>query len=111
MRLIDADALRAEWLRAVGEYTANEILGSIDDMPTIPQEMSAREYVRERDRMCAHHNAFCDDCPVLPERMEGEKVLHNCPIWTMRDHEKAVAIVEKWAQEHPEGGESCGQID
>jgi ssDNA-binding Zn-finger/Zn-ribbon topoisomerase 1 len=68
----------------------------------VPQEMSVREYVRERDRMCAHHNAFCDDCPVLPERMEGEKVLHNCPIWTMRDPEKAVAIVEKWAREHPE---------
>lgn len=33
-RYIDVDKLREEWLGCLGEYTANEILNSIDDQPT-----------------------------------------------------------------------------
>lgn len=94
MRLIDADALRAEWLEAVGEYTANEILGSIDDIPTVPHEMSAREYLHTTRRMCIYYEA-CILCPAFGIAC-GKLDVEDSAI------EQAVAIVEKWAQEHPE---------
>ena len=35
MRLIDADALCEEWLYENGMFEPNDVLGSIDDQPTI----------------------------------------------------------------------------
>ena len=35
MRIIDADALREEWLYENGMFEPNDVLGSIDDQPTI----------------------------------------------------------------------------
>lgn len=98
MRLIDADELRAEWLGAVGEYTAHEILGSIDDMPIIPQEMSVVEFFAEYRRMCEYIGR-CATCPIMEiavvPRMPCRYLAYEYP-------DKAAAIVEKWAREHPE---------
>lgn len=110
MRLIDADTLRAEWLEAVGEYTANEILGSIDDIPTASHEMTAVEYFKEKARMKA---ILLEECKKRVQCREP-----NCRIcqWSYRDRvpdsnferenpQQAVSIVEQWAREHPERSE------
>lgn len=73
-----------------------------EDAPAVPHEMTAREFARDRNRMCLFHFSFCNGCTVLPERMECGEVIHDCPLWTLRDPDKAIAIVEKWAREHPE---------
>lgn len=51
MRLIDADALRNEWLDKAGKFEPNDVLDSIDYAPTI----DAVEVVRCKD--CKHRDA------------------------------------------------------
>lgn len=73
----------------------------IAGVPAVPREMTAREYVKARSRMCdaqyelfgsdEHDMTACIECP-LEDYCEGVK----------KDAEAEVAIVEKWAREHPE---------
>lgn len=53
--------------------------------------MDAVKYLRELARMCAEY-ALCKGCPA------GRGV---CKEMEVKEPEKIVAIVEKWAKEHP----------
>ena len=59
--------------------------------------MDAVKFIEERKRMCYGHP--CAGCPLFAvHRLE---YLPDCNEWCM-DHPKAsVAVVEKWADEHP----------
>lgn len=54
--------------------------------------MDAVKYLREFARMCADYS-ICKGCPI------GDR---ECRIMEAQEPEKIVAIVEKWAKEHPE---------
>lgn len=58
-----------------------------DDIPAVPQEMSAREYEKAFQRITY------EDVETYRAWWEA---IHD------EDWERAVAIVEKWAREHPE---------
>ena len=53
--------------------------------------MDAVKYFEERERMCKTYPT-CEGCPLEP------KDEYDC----IKDSVKAVAIVEKWAEEHPQ---------
>ncbi|MBQ1892901.1 MAG: hypothetical protein II155_02220 [Clostridia bacterium] len=81
------------------------VLYMLSTEPAVPQEMTVSEFARVRNRMCLFHFPFCNGCTVLPERKECGEVIHDCPLWTLRDTDKAVAVVKEWAREHPERSE------
>ena len=56
--------------------------------------MDAVEYLKTLRRMC---NAECTKCEFGARR----SVFETCPGWQKKHPEEAVAIVEKWASEHP----------
>lgn len=56
--------------------------------------MDAVEFVKTLGRMC---NAECIRCEFWKRRSGGE----SCTSWQKNHPEEAVAIVEKWAAEHP----------
>lgn len=56
--------------------------------------MDAVEFVKTLGRMC---NAECIRCEFWKRRSSGE----SCTSWQKNHPEEAVAIVEKWAKEHP----------
>lgn len=56
--------------------------------------MDAVEYLKTLCRMC---NCECLKCEFTKARREFE----TCPVWQKNHPEEAVAIVEKWAKEHP----------
>ncbi len=68
-------------------------------LSTVPQEMSAREYIKQQFRMCMTQSdgVKCEGCPLSPS-VTGE----YCDTYEVLHPDQAVAIVEKWAQEHPE---------
>lgn len=83
--------------RAYG-YDAVCILSALREIPAAPQPMSAVEYARSFARMCRSHT--CGKCPFH----ESEKFsAASCVKFEGEYPEEAVAIVQKWAQEHPEG--------
>lgn len=53
--------------------------------------MDAVKYLREISRMCTKYE-ICEGCPI---GHEGRKIME------VQEPEKIVAIVEKWAKEHP----------
>lgn len=56
--------------------------------------MDAVEYLKTLDRMC---HCECLKCEFRKVRSGIE----TCPIWQRTHPDEAVAIVEKWAKEHP----------
>lgn len=56
--------------------------------------MDAVEFVKTLGRMC---NVECIRCEFWKRRSSGE----SCAYWQKNHPEEAVAIVEKWAKEHP----------
>ena len=56
--------------------------------------MDAVEYLKTLDRMC---HCECLKCEFRKVRSGIE----TCPVWQRTHPEEAVAIVEKWAKEHP----------
>ena len=94
-----------KWSTVLAERSAFK--HDVADAPAVPQEMSAREYIREYRRMCDFYFGKpstdggvrgCGDCPG---RLNGKK---NCIFSPTRD-ESSIPIVEEWAQEHPEVSE------
>lgn len=65
-------------------------------------EMKALEYLREKNRMTESKNGkcgiFCRDCPLSSTNNGTEKL---CSVLETNYLEKTVAIVQKWAEEHP----------
>ena len=60
------------------------------------KEMTAVEYLKEKRRMCRTIK-WCDNCPM-------NSVVNNenmCAWIELKNPEEAVAIVQKWAEEHP----------
>ena len=55
--------------------------------------MDAVKYLKERKRMCDSYNNMCDGC--------GFGKVPKCNRTEDDNPEKAVAIVEKWSDEHP----------
>lgn len=74
-------------------------IGAMAFISAVPQSMSAVEYIKQQDRMCMTQSdgAKCEGCPLSPS-VTGE----YCDTYVGLHPEKAVAILEKWAQEHPE---------
>lgn len=65
-------------------------------------EMTAREFFEEFRRMCQTVDG-CSDCHIIDmERCEG----YPCRYRAYLNPKEAVAIVEKWAREHPERSEN-----
>ena len=56
--------------------------------------MDAVKFVKTLGRMC---NVECIRCEFWKKRSSGE----SCASWQKNHPEEAVAIVEKWAKEHP----------
>lgn len=56
--------------------------------------MDAVEFLKTLGRMC---NAECIRCEFWKRKSGGE----SCTSWQKNHPEEAVAIVEKWAKEHP----------
>ena len=78
MRLIDADALRDDWLEH-GEneyvYDTNAMLDSIDAQPTI----EAVPVVHGRWEKHGKHDWWCTACKIgVPYSFTGFNYCHNC---------------------------------
>lgn len=56
--------------------------------------MDAVKYVKTLSRMC---NVECTKCEFWKRRSNFE----SCIVWQKEHPEEAVAIIEKWAKEHP----------
>lgn len=59
-------------------------------------EMTALEFLKCKDRIC--RTCACNVCPIWrsrPDQSEG------CGIFLRKYPEKAIAIVQKWSEEHP----------
>ena len=86
------------------EQTIEHIHENISKIPTVPQPMSAVEYIREYRRMCNFHfgkpaiDDGWDGCGCCPGRLNGKK---NCIFSPTRD-ESSIPIVNAWAKEHPD---------
>lgn len=59
--------------------------------------MDAVKFIQERKRMCKDRT--CATCPLFAVHQLG--VLSDCKEWCMDHPEASVAVVEKWAEEHP----------
>lgn len=98
----------------LGTLIANYVVGNltkealdlytqeINAITSAPQEMTAREYIKQQFRMCMTQSdgVKCEGCPLSPS-VTGE----YCDTYEVLHPEQAVAIVEKWAREHPEVSE------
>lgn len=70
--------------------------------PTVPHEMTAREYAIARRRLCnAHLNAVTQCIDEFVTRCAGCLIEDYCE-GAKDDVDEEIAIVEAWAQEHPE---------
>lgn len=77
----------------------NTIERVFDALKAVPQEMSAREFLKARNRLCAsYESGACSECPLYAWCGDDEV------IWDM----KLLSIVDKWVQEHPERSEDNG---
>ena len=79
-----------------------EMLDELENLsPAVPQEMSAVEFFAEYRRMCEYIGR-CATCPFMEIAVAPRT---PCRYLAYAYPEKAVAIVEKWAREHPERSE------
>lgn len=64
--------------------------------------MDAVKYLNDKRRMCAFEN--CLTCPITVKVTSGKYVSNvvSCASFIASYPEETVAIVEKWAKEHPE---------
>lgn len=61
--------------------------------------MDAVEFLKEQYRMCEALNSHCEECGLS---YVNNKTDHVCGDFIKKHPEEAVAIVEKWAKEHPQ---------
>ncbi len=59
--------------------------------------MDAVKFTQERKRMC--NGRLCADCPLFA--VHQLRCLLYCKEWCMDHPDASVAVVEKWAAEHP----------
>lgn len=60
--------------------------------------MDAVEFLEEQYRMCEALNSHCEECGLS---YTNNKTDHVCGDFIKRHPEEAVAIVAKWAKDHP----------
>ena len=60
--------------------------------------MDAVEFLEEQYRMCEALNSHCEECGLS---YVNNKTDHVCGDFIKRHPEEAVAIVAKWAKDHP----------
>ena len=60
--------------------------------------MDAVEFLEEQYRMCEALNSHCEECGLS---YANNKTDHVCGDFIKRHPEEAVAIVAKWAKDHP----------
>ncbi len=95
---------RSDVLAMAAEYECedyNDMAVSVDDIndiPAVPQPMSAVEYARGRAQMCRSHS--CSKCPFSESERKFGVV--SCVKFEAEFPKEAVTIVQKWAQEHHE---------
>lgn len=61
--------------------------------------MDAVEFLKEQYRMCEALRSHCEECGLSYINNKADLVF--CADFIKRHPEEAVAIVEKWAKEHP----------
>lgn len=89
----------------VDEWAANCIDDIVDAIPAVQHEMTARELFSVRDRMCnsnyngGHMTPACKTCPLWRDNNGHD--MYCGTLMTLRPLD-FVALVEKWAREHPE---------
>lgn len=104
---------RGDVLAMAAEYECedyNDMAVSVDDIneiPAIEQPMSAVEYLKAEQRMCFDENVGKRNCLSCPLSSRINPAGIYCGDYSRGYPEKTVAIVEKWAQEHPERSEEC----
>lgn len=103
---------RGDVLAMAAEYECedyNDMAVSVDDVnenPAVEQPMSAVEYLAAEQRMCFDENVGKRNCSTCPLSSLINPARINCGDYTRQHPEYAVAVVEKWAQEHPEKEEN-----
>ncbi len=60
--------------------------------------MDAVKYLQERNRMTNDCGIDCWDCPLSKNKTKANL---DCHRFEHKNPEKAIAIVEQWAKEHP----------
>lgn len=81
-----------------------------EDIPAVPHEMSTREYLAAEQRMCFDENVGKRNCLTCPLSSRINPARIDCGDYKRENPEEAVAIVEKWAREHPEKPEATPWI-
>lgn len=61
------------------------------------REMTAMEFLKEYKRMCDYHEPNCQNCGIA----QTAEFYPNCGPWIADNPTEAIAIVQKWAEEHP----------
>lgn len=61
------------------------------------REMTAIEFLKCKGRICKTYR--CNDCPIWKSRPNNSE---GCGIFLIKYPDKAVAIVQKWSEEHPQ---------
>jgi len=95
----------ADWLETEDGEILVVDMDDVDDILAAPHEMSAVEYLKVRERMASELAELCSEC-----HCEGK--CWSCSYHTpdtedeMKHPDRSVALVEKWAREHPERSEN-----
>lgn len=74
------------------------VLYMLSTEPAVPQEMTAREFLRDFHRLC--QSMRCDECPITHD---GEP--RTCAVLMGCFPDETIETVERWTQEHPERSE------
>lgn len=95
----------ADWLETEDGEILVVDMDDVDDIPAVPREMSAREYLAAEQRMCFDENIGKRNCVNCPLSALINPARINCGDYSRVHPDKAVAAVEKWAREHTEMSE------
>lgn len=65
--------------------------------------MDAIKFIKEKTRMCESFGTTCIGCPLYSVCKKGylSRTKYECWMFIITHAEQAVAIVEKWSNEHP----------
>lgn len=61
----------------------------------------AENYIKERARMTNNCGIACDCCPFESGDNEANEANESCVVFERKFPDKAIAIVQKWSDEHP----------
>lgn len=72
---------------------------AIENIPAVPQPMSAVEFIKQFSRMCSSYPAYGNDtgCKGCPLEYDS-----TCDLLRSERAEHYVEVTQKWVQEHPE---------